>query len=140
MALAAPWLVRTVIAPGFSPAQAAETAKVMRIVLVSTLIFSVSALQGSILHGFKHFLLPALAPVVYPVGIIVGAVWLTPTWGVRGLAVGAVIGAALHLAIKIPGLIRFGFRWRPVLDAGDGAVRRVAVLLGPACLTWGCFT
>jgi putative peptidoglycan lipid II flippase len=139
VALAAPWLVQTVIAPGFSPAQAAETAAVMRIVLISTLIFCISALQGSILHGFKHFLLPALAPVVYPVGVIVGAVWLAPAWGVRGLAAGAVIGAALHLAIKIPGLIRFGFRWRPILDTGDGAVRKVAVLLGPRVLDLGVF-
>jgi putative peptidoglycan lipid II flippase len=139
VAIAAPWLVRTIIAPGFSPAQASETASVMRIVLVSTLIFSISALQGSILHGFKHFLLPALAPVVYPVGVIVGAVWLAPAWGVRGLAAGAVIGAGLHLAIKIPGLLRFGFRWRPILDAGDGAVRKVAVLLGPRVLDLGVF-
>jgi putative peptidoglycan lipid II flippase len=138
-ALAAPWLVRTVIAPGFSTAQAAETAGVMRIVLVSTFIFCISALQGSILHGFKHFLLPALAPVVYPVGVIIGAVWLAPAWGVTGLAAGAGIGAGLHLAIKIPGLIRFGFRWRPILRAGDGAVRRVAVLLGPRVLDLGVF-
>lgn len=139
VALAAPWLAQTVIAPGFSPAQAAETAAVMRIVLVSTLIFCVSALQGSILHGFKHFLLPALAPVVYPIGVLAGAVWLAPQWGVRGLAAGAVIGAVLHLAIKIPGLIRYGFRWRPVLRAGDGAVRKVAALLGPRMLDLGVF-
>ncbi len=139
VAIAAPWLVKTVIAPGFSPAQAAETASVMRIVLVSTLIFSVSALQGSILHGFKHFLLPALAPVVYPLGVIAGAVWLAPTWGVRGLAIGAVAGSAAHLAIKIPGLIRYGFRWWPVLRAGQGAVRKVAVLLGPRVLDLGAF-
>jgi putative peptidoglycan lipid II flippase len=50
-----------------------------------------------------------------------------------------VIGAALHLAIKIPGLIRFGFRWRPILDTGDGAVRKVAVLLGPRVLDLGVF-
>jgi putative peptidoglycan lipid II flippase len=141
VAIAAPWLVRTVIAPGFDPAQARETASVMRIVLVSTLIFSVSGLQGSILHGFKHFLLPALAPVVYTIGIIAGAVWLAPAWGVRGLAVGAVAGAALHLAIKIPGLIRYGFRWWPTLGvgAGNGAVRKVAVLLGPRVLDLGVF-
>ncbi len=139
VAVAAPWLARTVIAPGFDPARAAETARIMRIVLISTLIFSVSALQGSILHGFKHFLLPALASVVYPLGIIVGALWLAPRWGVEGLAVGAVIGAALHLAIKVPGLIRFGFRWWPILDTGDDAVRRVAVLLGPRVLDLGVF-
>jgi putative peptidoglycan lipid II flippase len=139
VAAAAPWLVRTVIAPGFDAAQAAETAAVMRIVLISTVIFSISALQGSILHGYKHFLLPAFAPVVYPIGVIAGALWLAPIWGLRGLAVGAVIGAALHLAIKIPGLLRFGFRWWPILHTGDGAVRKVALLMGPRVLDLGVF-
>ncbi len=138
-ALLAPWLVRTVIAPGFDPQQQAETAAVMRLVLVSTVIFGVSGVQGSVLHGFKHFLLPALAPVVYPLGIVAGALWLAPTWGVRGLAVGAVAGAFLYLMIKVPGLVRYGFRWWPVLDLDSPAVRRVAVLMGPRVLDLGVF-
>jgi putative peptidoglycan lipid II flippase len=138
-AIFAPWLIGTLIAPGFDAAQQAEAAGVMRIVLLSTLIFAVSAVQTGVLHGFKHFLLPALAPVLYPLGIIVGAVWLAPTMGIRGLAIGAVIGASLHLAIKIPGLIHYGFRWWPVLDLGSAAVHRVAVLMGPRILDLAVF-
>jgi len=141
-ALLAPWLVRTLIAPGFDPAQQAETASVMRIVLMSTVIFGVSAVQGSVLNGFKHFLLPALAPVVYPLGVVAGAIWLAPSLGVQGLAVGAVIGSLLHLLIKVPALIRYGFRWRPVLDLrGEHslAVRQVGVLMGPRVLDLGVF-
>jgi putative peptidoglycan lipid II flippase len=137
--LLAPWIVRTLIAPGFTPAAQTETAAVMRILLLSTIVFGVSAVQGSVLHGFKHFLLPALAPVVYPLGIVAGAVWLSPTLGARGLAVGAVVGACLHLAIKIPALLRYGFHWRPVLDLGAPAVRRVLWLLGPRLLDLGVF-
>ncbi|MBN1582575.1 MAG: murein biosynthesis integral membrane protein MurJ, partial [Anaerolineae bacterium] len=107
--LLAPWLVRVLVAPGFDAPAQAETAAVMRLVLVSTVIFGISAVQTSALHSFKHFLLPALAPVVYPLGIAAGAWWLAPSWGVRGLAVGAIIGAALHLAIKVPALLHYGF-------------------------------
>ncbi|MFB0535147.1 MAG: murein biosynthesis integral membrane protein MurJ [Anaerolineae bacterium] len=135
----APWLVRTLIAPGFDPAQEAETVALMRLVLVSTLIFGISAVQTSVLHGFKHFLLPALAPVVYPLGVMVGGLWLAPRWGIRGLAVGAVIGAALHLVIKVPGLLHYGFRWWPVLDLNTRAVRRVFILMGPRVLDLGVF-
>jgi putative peptidoglycan lipid II flippase len=138
-ALLAPWLVGRLIAPGFEVAQQAEAVGVMRIVLLSTLIFAVSSVQGAVLNGLKHFLLPALAPVLYPLGIIIGAIWLAPTMGVRGLAIGAVIGASLHLAVKIPGLIYYGFVWSPVLDAGSNAVRRVAVLMGPRILDLGVF-
>ena len=58
--LLAPWLVRAVIAPGFAPAQQAATAGVMRLVLISTVIFAISVVQGSVLNGFKHFLLPGV--------------------------------------------------------------------------------
>jgi putative peptidoglycan lipid II flippase len=138
-ALFAPWLVSTLIAPGFDAGQQAEAVSVMRIVLLSTLIFAISSVQGAVLHGFKHFLLPALAPVLYPLGIIVGAIWLAPTMGVRGLAIGAVIGAGLHLAVKVPGLIYYGFRWWPVLDLGSAAVHRVGILMGPRILDLGVF-
>jgi len=138
-AILAPWLVRTVIAPGFDPAQQAETASIMRIILLSTVIFGVSAVQGSVLHGFQHFLFPALAPIIYPLSIAAAALWLVPTWGVRGLAIGAVIGALLHLLIKVPALLYYGFRWWPVLSAGRGSVRRVAWLMGPRVLDLGVF-
>jgi len=120
-AVLAPWLVRTIIAPGFSPAMQAETASVMRLVLISTVIFAISSVLGSALQGFKSFLWPALGPVVYPLGVIAGALWLAPTWGIRGLAVGAVLGSLLHLGTKIPGLARHGFRWRPSLHADEPA-------------------
>ena len=45
--LSAPWLVRVLIAPGFSPAAQAETAAVMRILLLSTIVFGVSAVRQS---------------------------------------------------------------------------------------------
>lgn len=138
-ALFAPWLVRVVLAPGFDAAQQAETVTLMRLVLLSTLCFGVSAIQSSILHSYKHFLLPALAPVVYPVGIIIGALWLAPAWGVRGLAVGAILGSLLHLLVKLPMLARVGFRWLPVVDLRSPAVGRVLVLMGPRVLDLGVF-
>jgi len=138
-AIGAPWLVRTLIAPGFDAAQQAETAALMRLVLLSTVFFGISAIQSSVLHSFKHFLLPALAPVVYPVGVILGAIFLTPVWGVSGLALGAVIGSVLHLLVKIPGLLYYGFRWQPVLDWRSPALRRVLLLMGPRVLDLGIF-
>ena len=136
-ALGAPHLVRLLIAPGFDAAAQAETASLMRLVLVSTVIFGVSAMLTSTLHSFKHFLLPALAPVVYPLGVTAGALWLAPSMGVRGLAVGAIGGSLLHLLIQLPGVMRYGFRWRPVLGIGMRPVRRVLALMGPRVLDLG---
>jgi putative peptidoglycan lipid II flippase len=135
----APLLVRHVIAPGFDPVTQAETARLMRLVLISTLVFGVSAVQTATLHGMQHFVLPALAPIMYPVGIMAGAVWLSPTLGVRGLAVGAILGALLHLSIQVPGMVRRGYRWRPVLGLRNGSVHRVAALMGPRVLDLATF-
>jgi len=154
-ALIAPWLVRQFIAPGFDPDQHLLTANLMRLILVSTAIFSVSGIVMSALQANQHFFLPALAPVMYNLGIIGGAVFLTRPFtlnalqhlqihvqpilslGVYGLAAGVMIGAAMHLIIQVPGLIRFGAHWSPRLTFADPSLRRVLVLLGPRILGLG---
>lgn len=136
-ALAAPWLVAHVVAPGFPPAEQALTASLMRIILFSTLIFAVSGIQMGILNAFQHFLLPALAPIAYNLGILFGAIWLVPRFGIYGLAYGVVIGATLHLVIKIPGLIRYGFRYIPTFGLSHPGVHMVLWLMWPRMLALG---
>jgi len=46
-----------------------------------------------------------------------------------------IIGAVLHLAIQIPGLVRYQFVWRPIIGLRDADLRRVLRLLGPRLLT-----
>ncbi len=130
-ALAAPWLTAHVVAPGFAPDQQALTVDLMRIILVSTLVFALSGIQMGILNAFQHFWLPALAPIVYNVGILAGAVWLAPRFGIRGLAYGVVLGAVAHLVVKVPGLVRHGFRYRPTFARSHPAVRQVLQLMAP---------
>jgi putative peptidoglycan lipid II flippase len=86
-----------------------------------------------ILNAQQHFLLPALAPVVYNLAIILGAWLLGPVWGVRGLTAGVVLGAAGHLLVQLPGLARDPQRmiYRPVLAARDTSLHEVARLMGP---------
>jgi putative peptidoglycan lipid II flippase len=52
---------------------------------------------------------------------------------------GAVLGAALHLGVKAPGLVHYGFRWWPVLDLRSHAVRRVGWLVLPRVLDLGVY-
>jgi putative peptidoglycan lipid II flippase len=136
------------IAPGFAPDQQALVAQLMRLNLIATMIFSISGLIMAGLQANQHFLLPALAPVLYNLGQIFGALILAPTQpyvilgitlpafglGVYGLVYGVMIGASLHLAIQIPGLIMYHFRWLPALDLSNSLVRRVIRLFGPRLL------
>ncbi len=132
--LLAPWLVSTVVAPGFTPERAAQTANLMRILLVSLIIFSISGLTSGILHTHQHFLLPALAPILFDAGNLFGVVVLAPRIGIYGAAIGAVLGSVLHFGIQVPGLIRVRARWRPYLNWRDPALREVIRLMIPRAL------
>jgi putative peptidoglycan lipid II flippase len=132
--LLAPALVAHVIAPGFTRAQQALTVELMRWMLVSTVIFGVSGVVMGILNARQHFLLPALAPVVYNAAIIAGVVLLGPTMGVRGATIGVVVGAVGHLLLQVPGLHRQGMVYSLVLAPGDPGVREVGRLMAPRAL------
>jgi putative peptidoglycan lipid II flippase len=138
--LAAPWLVANVAAPGFDPEAQAQTVQLMRMLLISTLIFSVSGIVMGILQSHNHFLLPAIAPIMFDVGILIGVLFLLTPFGVYGIAMGAVLGAGLHLAIQIPGLIRFRAKWSPALGLRDPSLWRVIRLMLPRVAGLGVFS
>jgi putative peptidoglycan lipid II flippase len=135
LALFAEPFVRHVVVPNLAPQYQALTTELMRLDLLALMIFSISGLVMASLQANKHFLLPGLAPILYNGGLIFGVLVLVPRFGIFGLAYGTIFGAALHLAIQIPGLIRFGFRWTPSLDWRSPGVIKAATLMGPRILT-----
>jgi putative peptidoglycan lipid II flippase len=133
-ALAAPWLVERVIAPGYDAEAAALTVRLMRVMLISSVIFGVSGVIMGALNAQQHFVLPAAAPLLYNLSIIAGALFLAPSMGVMGLALGVVAGSALHLAVQVPGLLHFRARYTPLLTLRDPGVSQVMRLMGPRVL------
>lgn len=123
------------VAPGFSVANQHLTVNLMRLNLLATLVFSLSGLAMAALQSKKHFLLPAIAPILYNLGQIFGAVVLTSSFGIYSLAYGVILGSVLHLLIQIPGLWHFKFRYTFSLGLTDPGVRRVLLLMGPRILT-----
>lgn len=132
--LFAPLLVAHILAPGFDAQLVALTSALMRIMLVSTVIFGVSGLLMGIHHAQQHFLAPALAPILYNVGIAAGAIFLAPHMGVRGLAWGVVLGALGHIGIQVPRLLRYGGRYDFGLGWRNVHVREVGRLMLPRML------
>jgi putative peptidoglycan lipid II flippase len=122
------------LAPGFSPTQDVLTASLMRWMLIGTVVFGASGLIMGALNATQHFAAPAAAPVVYNLAIIGGALFLAPTMGVYGLAVGVAVGAVGHLLVQLPSLIRQGVQYRLSFSLLDPGVREVARLMGPRVL------
>jgi len=125
-------LVQIVLAPGFPPAEQALAASLLRIVLLAPTIFGVSGLLMGILNAHQHFLLPALATSMLWLGMIFGLLVWVPTWGIYGLAWGYVLGAAMHLLVQVPGVVRLAAaRYWPSLGLRNASVREVIRLMGP---------
>jgi len=126
----APQLVNLVV-HGFSPAGRALTTQLTRIMLFSTLFFTISNVIGSTLNSFRRFLASSLAAIMYNLGIIFGILFLTKWFGPTGLAWGVLLGAALHTLVQLPSLLKLGFRWRPNFDWRQPEVKKIGLLMLP---------
>jgi putative peptidoglycan lipid II flippase len=55
--------------------------------------------------------------------------------GIYGLVLGVILGAMLHLAIQIPGLILTHFHWSGGFGFHDSRVIQILRLMGPRLVT-----
>lgn len=92
--------------PGFSPQALEETTMLARVMLLQPVLLGISSIVSSYVQSERKFVLFALAPIFYNIGIIIGALFLYPTMGSIGLAWGVVLGAGLHLAVQLMPLKR----------------------------------
>jgi putative peptidoglycan lipid II flippase len=137
------------VAPGFTASQRALVADLMRINLLATLIFSMAGFAIAGAQANQHFFFPALAPIFYDLGMLIGVLVLSPTepytfgpitlpalgLGIHGLVYGTVLGALLYFGIQIPGLVITRFRWFPSLSLREPRVQRVLLLVVPRLFT-----
>jgi putative peptidoglycan lipid II flippase len=102
----APWLVRTFL-PGFAhDVDFGQLVTAMRIMLFSPFFLGLSNFFSSVTQMNRRFLIYSLSPILYNIGIIVGAVFFYRYLGLAGLIWGVALGACLHMAVQIPFIIR----------------------------------
>jgi putative peptidoglycan lipid II flippase len=106
------------IAPGFlaDPEQRQLYVMLFRVMLVTPILFAASLTLGQVLLAEQRFFWYGIAPLLYNGGIVIGTVAFSDSLGIFGPAIGAVIGAALHLGSRFIGLwgstFRVGLEWR----------------------------
>jgi len=100
------------VAPGFSESSRMEFISLSRILLLSPIFLGLSNLVSSVIQSHNRFIIYALSPVFYNLGIIFGIIFLFPKFGLAGIVAGVAIGAAAHLAVQIPAIINLKcFPW-----------------------------
>ena len=131
--LITPWLME-IIVPGFKGQQLATTVALTRIMFLSPILLAISGIFGGVLQSFKQFFIYSLAPIMYNIGIIIGALYFTTFWGLFGLAWGVVLGAFLHLLIQLPPVLGLGYRYRPLIDLSHRGFREIVKIMVPRIL------
>ena len=120
---------------GFGPTQLALAVSLTRIMLIQPIILGLASIIGSVLQVYRLFLVNALAPVFYNIGIIIGVIGFYPVFGLKGLAYGVVLGALLNLLIQIPSFINLRlmgrFHW---LSTWPG-LKKMAIIMVPRTLS-----
>jgi putative peptidoglycan lipid II flippase len=84
--------------------------------LLAPLFFGISGILSSIQNAYHTFLAYSLSPILYNLSIILGLIYLSPIYGIYGVAYGVVIGAFLHMAVQIPVVLRQGYRYAWILN------------------------
>ncbi|MFA4941523.1 MAG: murein biosynthesis integral membrane protein MurJ [Patescibacteria group bacterium] len=130
----APQLTR-LISPGFSPEKQALTVSLTRIMFLSPMFLGIASVFGGILQSFKRFFVYSLAPIVYNIGIIIGALYFVPVWGVYGLAWGVVLGAFLHMLIQLPATFALGFSYKLKINLKDSNLRKIGRMMIPRTMS-----
>ncbi len=129
----APYLV-PLFFPGFETHEETLIA-LTRILLLQPLLLGVSSLFGVITQLGHRFILYALSPLIYNLGIIFGLLVLYPLYGVVGLAWGVVLGALGHVFIQIPMLTESELAPRFVIVFSWRELREVFVTSLPRAVT-----
>ena len=132
-AIFAPQIARYLLVPGFAddPGLLKLTVDLLRIQLGSVIIFALGGLVMGILNAHQIFLIPALTPALYQIGLIFGVLALAPGMGIYGLAYGVLLGSCLYLLLQVPTLIKHGARYSATFGRQMPAVREVLRLMGP---------
>lgn len=127
----------SLIAPGFSGEKKEMAILLMRIMFLSPIILGASNMISGVLQVFHRFLVTAIAPLLYNLGIIFGILVLAPDFGLPGLAWGVVLGGLLHLAVQLPALFFSGFRYKLNFNYKDPGVTKTIKLMIPRSIGLG---
>ncbi len=140
-------LVRYVVGPGLPESGQALAASMMRVIAVNPLLFAVASVFASMQQAVSRFAFFALAPVLYNLGIIIGALFFTNGinifgWqvfdgGIMGVALGVVLGSVLQLLVSSVGMFGIGFNYQFKIFWKNRGFHQVLRLLPPRSLDQG---
>ncbi|MEK7064144.1 MAG: murein biosynthesis integral membrane protein MurJ [Patescibacteria group bacterium] len=121
----------------YSPEKLDLMANLIRIMALAQILFTLSAFLTGILQAQRRFLIPAIAPLLYNLGTIIGIYFFSSRFGIYAAAFGVVLGAFLHVLVQLPLVAHLGFTPRPVINPRYPGVLTMLRLMPPRALALG---
>src|SRR3989344_2756450 len=121
----------------YSPEKLDLMANLIRIMSLAQLLFTLSAFLTGILQAHRRFLIPAVAPLLYNLGTILGIYFFSPSLGIYSAGLGVVFGAFLHVIVQIPLVKHLGFSPRLIFRPKYPGVVTMLRLMPPRALALG---
>ncbi|CAA2930838.1 Putative lipid II flippase MurJ [Arsenophonus endosymbiont of Bemisia tabaci Q2] len=135
--LAAPWIIY-ITAPGFTdtPDKFDLTLRLLRITFPYILLISLVSLAGAILNTWNRFSVPAFAPTLLNISMIISILLLAPYCEppIIALGWGVFAGGILQLLYQLPYLQKIGMLVLPRISFRNSGVWRVLKLMGPVII------
>ena len=116
---------------GFSASELKQVIFLSRILILGQFFFLVSTFFTGILESQKRFLIPAVAPLFYNLGIIISTILFAKQIGLLAPTLGAIVGAFFHLLIQLPFVLDLGYRLKLVWKPKDKGVVELIKLAIP---------
>lgn len=140
-------LVQYVVGPGLDESSRSLATSMMRVIAINPFLFGIATVFASMQQAVGRFAFFAMAPVVYNIGIIIGALFFTNGinvfgWqlfegGIMGVALGVALGSVLQLLVSSLGLFGMGFDYRFRIYWKNKGLHQVLRLLPPRSLDQG---
>jgi putative peptidoglycan lipid II flippase len=122
------------------PGKLELTIHLTRIMLPFLTLAAIAAAMMGMLNSLHHYFVPALSPATFNVATIAAAMVLPSSMiavglpAISAIAIGALAGGVTQILVQWRALHREGFRYRPIVDWGDPALRRILILMGPGTI------
>lgn len=112
------------------------TVLLTRIMFAQSFFMCLTGISQGILQSYKHFSSPALGAVLYNITIIIVGMLLARLFhlGIMGFSIGVVFGAIVNLAVQLPAMKRYKFRYKPIINLHHDGVKQFFKLLLPVLL------
>ncbi|MGI8403204.1 MAG: murein biosynthesis integral membrane protein MurJ [Thermomicrobiales bacterium] len=127
------------VSPGFNKETADIAVNLMRILLLSPVFLGLGIAAKGILEAQQQFTLPAIAPLIYNIAIIIGALFFVKDYGIYAVGWAVIFGGLGHFLVQLPGLNRVGFKFKPTISRQVDGLREVLKLLGPRVIGLAAF-